>query len=45
MPWLPLYFCRRSPCLPFTLQWLEHDLARVDRCQTPWLVVNMHRPM
>jgi hypothetical protein len=26
-------------------KWLEHDLARVDRCQTPWLVVNMHRPM
>lgn len=26
-------------------KWLEHDLRRVDRCRTPWLVVAMHRPM
>ena len=26
-------------------QWLEADLAGVDRCCTPWLVVGMHRPM
>ena len=27
------------------LQWLEADLADVDRCVTPWLFVGMHRPM
>ncbi|GAB4817121.1 hypothetical protein N2152v2_004167 [Parachlorella kessleri] len=26
-------------------KWLKHDLRRVDRCRTPWLVVAMHRPM
>lgn len=26
-------------------QWIKRDLARVDRCTTPWLVVGMHRPM
>lgn len=26
-------------------QWLEYNLARVDRCKTPWLVVGMHRPL
>lgn len=27
------------------LQWLEHDLASVDRCRTPWVVLLSHRPM
>ncbi|KAJ3002877.1 hypothetical protein HKX48_002067, partial [Thoreauomyces humboldtii] len=27
------------------LQWLERDLAAVDRTKTPWLVVMSHRPM
>ena len=26
-------------------QWLEADLAGVERCATPWLAVAMHRPM
>ncbi|KAK9829258.1 hypothetical protein WJX72_004835 [[Myrmecia] bisecta] len=26
-------------------EWLAADLAGVDRCQTPWLLVGMHRPM
>ena len=26
-------------------KWLEHDLAAVDRVQTPWVVVLGHRPM
>jgi hypothetical protein len=26
-------------------QWLQSDLADVDRCRTPWLVVVSHRPM
>lgn len=26
-------------------QWLQADLASVDRCVTPWLVVASHRPM
>lgn len=25
--------------------WLEQDLASVDRAKTPWLVVELHRPM
>jgi len=25
--------------------WLENDLAKVNRSITPWLVVEMHRPM
>ncbi|GFH21208.1 purple acid phosphatase, partial [Haematococcus lacustris] len=25
-------------------RWLEADLAGVDRCKTPWVVVGMHRP-
>ncbi|KAK9842562.1 hypothetical protein WJX81_006229 [Elliptochloris bilobata] len=25
-------------------EWLEKDLAGVDRCATPWLAVAMHRP-
>ena len=27
------------------MQWLEADLADVDRCVTPWLFIGMHRPM
>lgn len=27
------------------MQWLEADLAGVDRCAAPWLAVAMHRPM
>lgn len=32
---------------PGSLQyrWLARDLASVDRCVTPWLVVGLHRPM
>lgn len=26
-------------------RWLRHDLASVDRCTTPWLLVGLHRPM
>lgn len=26
-------------------KWLEVQLGLVDRCQTPWLVVMMHRPL
>lgn len=26
-------------------RWLAADLAGVDRCRTPWLVVALHRPM
>lgn len=26
-------------------QWLEDDLASVDRCATPWLVLAIHRPL
>lgn len=26
-------------------KWLENDLASVDRSRTPWLVVEVHRPM
>ncbi|KAL6783862.1 hypothetical protein ACKKBG_A03785 [Auxenochlorella protothecoides x Auxenochlorella symbiontica] len=26
-------------------KWIKRDLARVDRCTTPWVVVGMHRPM
>lgn len=26
-------------------KWLKHDLKRVDRCVTPWVVLAMHRPM
>lgn len=26
-------------------RWLERDLQHVDRCQTPWVVLGMHRPM
>ena len=26
-------------------QWLAKDLAGVDRCKTPWLIVMGHRPM
>ncbi|KAG2485837.1 hypothetical protein HYH03_015420 [Edaphochlamys debaryana] len=26
-------------------KWLEQELANVDRCTTPWLVVALHRPM
>jgi hypothetical protein len=25
--------------------WLERELASVDRCRTPWLVLLLHRPM
>jgi acid phosphatase type 7 len=25
--------------------WLDAELASVDRCRTPWLVLLMHRPM
>ena len=25
--------------------WLENDLKNVDRKQTPWLIVNIHRPL
>jgi len=25
--------------------WLERELAAVDRCKTPWLVLLLHRPM
>lgn len=31
------------PPLLSLLQWLEEDLARVDRCRTPWLVVSDRR--
>jgi len=27
------------------LQWLEKDLAGVDRSVTPWLIVTLHRPL
>lgn len=26
------------------IQWLEYDLASVDRKKTPWIVVGFHRP-
>jgi len=26
-------------------QWLEEELASVDRCVTPWLILLLHRPM
>ncbi|KAJ4141783.1 hypothetical protein NW768_001000 [Fusarium equiseti] len=26
-------------------QWLKKDLASVDRCKTPWIIVMGHRPM
>ncbi|EWY82993.1 acid phosphatase [Fusarium oxysporum NRRL 32931] len=26
-------------------QWLKNDLASVDRCKTPWVIVMGHRPM
>lgn len=26
-------------------QWLSKDLAEVDRCRTPWVIVMGHRPM
>ncbi|RMJ20050.1 Acid phosphatase [Fusarium kuroshium] len=26
-------------------QWLEKDLASVDRCKTPWIIVMSHRPL
>lgn len=26
-------------------QWLQQDLAQVDRIKTPWLVLHVHRPM
>ncbi|RGP78879.1 acid phosphatase [Fusarium longipes] len=26
-------------------QWLKEDLAKVDRCKTPWVIVMGHRPM
>ncbi|EFJ51087.1 hypothetical protein VOLCADRAFT_48355, partial [Volvox carteri f. nagariensis] len=26
-------------------RWLEDDLAAVDRCRTPWVIVGLHRPM
>ncbi|KAH7220446.1 Metallo-dependent phosphatase-like protein [Fusarium redolens] len=26
-------------------QWLKKDLARVDRCKTPWVIIMGHRPM
>ena len=25
--------------------WLESDLKNVDRTETPWLIVNIHRPL
>jgi hypothetical protein len=25
--------------------WLDAELAKVDRCRTPWLVLLLHRPM
>lgn len=26
-------------------QWLAKDLAKVDRCKTPWIIAMSHRPM
>lgn len=26
-------------------QWLANDLAKVDRCKTPWVIAMSHRPM
>ena len=26
-------------------QWLQKDLASVDRCKTPWIIAMTHRPM
>ena len=26
-------------------QWLAADLAKIDRCKTPWVIVMSHRPM
>lgn len=26
-------------------QWLSKDLANIDRCKTPWVIVMSHRPM
>ena len=38
--------CWHACPLPhWCFQWLEQDLQLVDRCLTPWVVVNMHRPM
>jgi hypothetical protein len=34
-----------SPYYSIQYQWLQSDLADVDRCRTPWLVVVSHRPM
>ena len=27
------------------LKWIEEDLAHVDRCKTPWVILGGHRPM
>jgi hypothetical protein len=34
-------------CEPGSKQyaWLERDLAKVDRSRTPWVIIEMHRPM
>jgi acid phosphatase type 7 len=26
-------------------QWLKKDLAKIDRCKTPWVIIMGHRPM
>jgi len=26
-------------------QWLQHELASINRTRTPWIIVNAHRPM
>lgn len=32
-------------CWHMLCRWLAADLAAVDRCKTPWVVLGMHRPM
>ena len=50
-----LSFSSHTHCLPdgppsdakgsAQFQWLERDLASVDRSQTPWVVFTTHRPV
>ncbi len=50
LPGLPSEAPNVGPCPPWCAarrvwrRWLARDLANVDRCVTPWLVVGMHRP-
>ncbi|GAM17445.1 hypothetical protein SAMD00019534_006200, partial [Acytostelium subglobosum LB1] len=46
----PIHFTQASFEHDFTIgspqyQWLEQDMATIDRTKTPWLVFSAHRPM